>query len=96
MRALPVALALMDQARAWKHDEDLSNRLTGQAAGLPGHDGVLTIIGPQNAGKLPDCGAPAREQVTGLAEAGGRRDRHRDPDPRSRVPLRGPRSSASP
>jgi hypothetical protein len=31
MRALPVALALMDQARAWKHDKDLSNRLTDQA-----------------------------------------------------------------
>jgi hypothetical protein len=28
MRALSVALALMDEARAWKHDKDLSNRLT--------------------------------------------------------------------
>jgi hypothetical protein len=60
----------MDQARAWKHDKDLSNRLTDQAACQPGHDAVLTIIGPQNAGKLPDCGTPAREQFTGLAEAG--------------------------
>jgi hypothetical protein len=47
---VPVALKLMDQAaRAWKHDKDLSNRLTDQAAGLPGHDAVLTIIGLQNA-----------------------------------------------
>ena len=28
MRALPVALKLMDQARAWKHDMDLGDRLT--------------------------------------------------------------------
>ena len=70
MRALPVPLKLMDQARAWKHDKDLSNRLTDQAPGLLGHDAVLTIIGPQNAGKLPDCGTPTREQFTGLAEAG--------------------------
>jgi hypothetical protein len=60
----------MDQARAWKHDKDLSNRLTDQAAGLLGHDAVLTIIGLQNVGKLPDCGTPAWEQFTGLAEAG--------------------------
>ena len=26
VRALPVSLTLMDQARAWKHDKDLSNR----------------------------------------------------------------------
>jgi hypothetical protein len=45
-RALSVALKLMDQAAcAWKHDKDLSNRLTGQAAVPLGHDGVLTIIG---------------------------------------------------
>jgi hypothetical protein len=60
----------MDQARARKYDTDLSNRLTDQAFGLLGRDAVLTIIGLQNAGKLPDCGAPAREQVTGLAGAG--------------------------
>ena len=70
MRALPVAVTLMDQARAWKHDTDLGNRLTGQAVGLRGHDAVLTIIGLQNAGKLPDCGTPARDQVIGLAGAG--------------------------
>jgi hypothetical protein len=46
----------MDQARAWKHDKDPSNRLTDQAVGLLGHDAVLTTIGPQNPGKLPDCG----------------------------------------
>jgi hypothetical protein len=70
VRALPAALALMDQARAWKHDTDLGNRRADQAAGLLGRDAVLTIIGLQNAGKVPDCGTPAREQVTGLAGAG--------------------------
>ena len=30
MRALPVALTLMGQARARKHDTDLSNRLASQ------------------------------------------------------------------
>ena len=62
MRALPVALTLMDQARARKHDTHLSNGLTGQAFGLPGRDAVPTITGLQNAGKLPDCGAPARNR----------------------------------
>jgi hypothetical protein len=38
VRALPVALTLMDQARAWKHDTDLGNRLTDQAFGLLGRD----------------------------------------------------------
>ncbi len=85
MRALPVALTLMDQARAWKHDTDLGNCRTDQAFGLLGRDAVLTIIGLQNAGKLPDCGTPAREQVIGLAGAGDAGDRHRDPHPRSRV-----------
>jgi hypothetical protein len=60
----------MDQARARKHDTDLGNRLTDQASGRPGRDAVLAVIGLQNAGKRPDCGAPAREQVTGLAGAG--------------------------
>ncbi len=60
----------MDQTRAWKHDTDLGNRLTDQAFGLLGRDAVLTVIGLQNAGKRPDCGAPAREQVTGMAGAG--------------------------
>jgi hypothetical protein len=60
----------MDQARARKHDTHLSNSLTGQAFGLLGRDAVPTITGLQNAGKLPDCGAPAREQVIGLAGAG--------------------------
>jgi hypothetical protein len=70
VRALPVAVTLMDQARARKHDTDLGNRLAGQAFGLLGRDAVLTVTGLQNAGKLPDCGAPAREQVIGLAGAG--------------------------
>jgi hypothetical protein len=69
-RALPVAVTLMDQARARKRDMDLSNRLTDQAFGLLGRDAVLTVIGLQNAGKRPDCGTPAREQVTGLAGTG--------------------------
>jgi hypothetical protein len=60
----------MDQARARKHDTHLSNGLTGQAFGLPGRDAVPTITGLQNAGKLPDCGTPAREQVIGVAGAG--------------------------
>ena len=70
MRALPVAVTLMDQARARKLDTNLSHRLADQAFSLPGRDAVLTIIGLQNAGKLPDCGMPARAQVAGLAEAG--------------------------
>jgi len=70
VRALPVAVTLMDQARAWKHDTDLGNRLTNRASGLLGRDAVLTIIGLRNAGKLPDCGTPAREQVIDLAGAG--------------------------
>ena len=72
-RALPAALTLMNQARARKHDTDLGNRLTDQAFGLLGRDAVLAIIGLQNAGKLPDCGAPAREQVIDLAGAGDAR-----------------------
>ncbi len=63
MRALPVAVTLMD-------DSDLGNRLTDPAFGLLGRDAVLTVIGLQNAGKRPDCGTPTREQVTGLAGAG--------------------------
>jgi hypothetical protein len=70
VRALPVALTLMDQARARKHDADLSNRLTCQAFGLLGRDAVPAVNGLQNAGKVPDCGAPAREQGIGLAGAG--------------------------
>lgn len=70
MRALPVALTLMDRARARKHAADPGNRLTGQAFGLPGRDAVLTVNGLQDAGKVPDCGAPAREQGIGLAGAG--------------------------
>ncbi len=59
VRALPVALKLMGQARAWKHDMDLGDRLTDQAASLLGHDAVVTVIGLQNAGKLANCGTPA-------------------------------------
>ena len=70
MRARPAAVTLMGQARARKHDTDLGNRLAGQAAGLPGRDGVLAVTGRRDAGELPDCGAPAREQVTGRAGAG--------------------------
>ena len=56
MRALPVALRLLDQARVRKRDTDLGNRLTAQAFGLLGRPAVPTIIGLHNAGKLPDCG----------------------------------------
>ena len=70
MRALPVVVTLMDRARAWKHDTDLGNRVTDQAFGLLGRDAVLTVIGLQNAGKRPDCGTPAREQVIDLAGRG--------------------------
>ena len=70
MRALPAAVTLMDQARAWKHDTDLGNRLTDRAFGLLGRNAVLPVIGLQNAGKRPDCAAPAREQVIDLAGAG--------------------------
>ena len=40
MRALPVALTLMDQAPARKHDTELSNRPTDQVFGLLGRDAV--------------------------------------------------------
>ncbi len=40
MRALPVAVTLMDQARAWKHDTDLGNRLTDPAFGLIGRSPI--------------------------------------------------------
>jgi hypothetical protein len=69
VRALSVALKPLDQARARKHDKDLSNRLTDQASGLLGH-AVVTIIGRQNAGVLPNRGTPAREKFIGLAGAG--------------------------
>jgi len=49
---------------------DLSDGLTDQAASLLGHDAVVTIIGLQNAAKLANCGTPAWERFTGLAEAG--------------------------
>jgi hypothetical protein len=49
----------MDQARAWKHDTDLGNRLTDHAFGLLCGDAVLAITGRQNAGKLPDRCADA-------------------------------------
>jgi hypothetical protein len=49
----------MGQARAWKHDADLGNRLTDAAFGLLGRNAVLTVVGLQNAGKRPDCGTPA-------------------------------------
>jgi hypothetical protein len=68
----PVALTLMDQVRAWKHDTDLGNRLVDQAVGLLGRDAVLTIIGLQNAGNLPDCGTPARKQFPGRVLTKGR------------------------
>ena len=50
---------------------DLSDRLADQAASLLGHDAVVMIIRLQNAGKLAtNCGAPAWERFTGLAQAG--------------------------
>jgi hypothetical protein len=45
VRALPVAVTLTDQARAWKNDTDLGNRLTDPAFGPLGRDAVLTVIG---------------------------------------------------
>ena len=62
----------MNQVRPWKHDTDLGNRLTDQTVGLLGRDAVLTIIGLQNAGNLPDCGTPAREQLPGRVLTEGR------------------------
>jgi hypothetical protein len=35
----------MDQARAWKHDTDLGDRMTDPAFGPLGRDAVLTVIG---------------------------------------------------
>jgi len=72
VRVPPVALTLMDRVRAWKHDTDLGNRLTGQAVGVLGRDAVLTIIGLQNCGNLPDCGSPTREQFPGRVLTEGR------------------------
>jgi hypothetical protein len=69
---LPVALTLMDQVRAWKHDTGLGNRVNDRAAGLLGRDAVLTIIGLQDAGNLPDCGTPARERLPGRVLVEGR------------------------
>ena len=52
--ALCVALKLLDQAaRAWPYNEELSLRLSREAAELLGPDAVLTIIELQKAGKLP-------------------------------------------
>jgi hypothetical protein len=51
-RVPPVALTLMNQVCAWKHDTDLGNRLTDQTVGLLGREAVLTIIGLKNAGNL--------------------------------------------
>ena len=51
----PVALTLMNQVRAWKHDTDLGNRLTDQTVGLLGRDAVLTI---GLTGPPPLCGHP--------------------------------------
>ncbi len=50
VRALPVALKLMGQARAWKRDMDLGDRLTNQAASLLGHDAVVTVRASGMAG----------------------------------------------
>jgi hypothetical protein len=49
VRAWPVALTLMDQARAWKHDTDLGNRLADQAFGLlgRGHEYVCEAGAPR-------------------------------------------------
>jgi hypothetical protein len=69
VRALPAAITLMGRARAWEHETDLGNRLTGPAVGLLGRDAVLTIIGRQDAGQLPGCGTPAWGQVIDLAGA---------------------------
>jgi hypothetical protein len=48
----------------------LGDRLADQAASLLGHDAVVMIIRLQNAGKLANCGTPAWERFTGVAEAG--------------------------
>jgi hypothetical protein len=77
-RALPVAVTLTDQARAWKHDTDLGNRLTDQAFGLLGRDAVLAVIRLQNAGNRP------HEYV--CEERGARRIRE---DPAAAVNLAG-------
>jgi hypothetical protein len=60
VRALPVALTLMDQARARKHDTDLGNRLTDQAFGLLGRDAepedcpmAFTITNHPTAVRMP-------------------------------------------
>jgi hypothetical protein len=72
VRVPPVALTLLDQVRAWKHDTDLGNRLTDQTLGLLGRGAVLMIIGLQDAGNLPDWGTPGREQFPGRVLTGGR------------------------
>ena len=69
MRALSVAVKLVDRGRAWRHDKDLADSLTDRGVGPLGH-AVLTVIGLQNASKLPDCGTLAWEKHVGPAGAG--------------------------
>jgi hypothetical protein len=59
VRALPVAVTLMDQARAWKHDTDLGNRLTDPAFGL---------IGPITNHLVRSADAP---HTAGFGDGGG-------------------------
>ncbi len=68
MRALPVAVTLVGQARRGRAIRTSARRPI-QEPGLSGRDAVLTIIGRHNARKLPDCGMPARGQVIDLAGA---------------------------
>jgi hypothetical protein len=44
VRVPPVPLTLVDQARAWKHDEDLSNRLPADPVNLAGEMRAIVLM----------------------------------------------------
>jgi hypothetical protein len=44
VRAPSVPLKLMDQARAWKHDKDLSNRLPPDPVNLAGEMRAIVLM----------------------------------------------------
>ena len=50
MRAMSVPVKLMDRARAWKHDKDLSNRLADQAdpVNLAGEMRAIGLMEPED------------------------------------------------
>jgi hypothetical protein len=78
VRALPVAVTLMDQARAWKHDTDLGNRLIRSAdaphtAGFGDGGGIVTwlpgrVLTGRRAAVIEAAGAASRIPADGNPE----------------------------